>query len=433
VDITEEEWAGLQDDITRVMASLAQHPSYHKVIESLFDTVALFRDNAQTVPHHARHAQPHAQKARAETEELIASFSGREALDNFINSFKQLAQYFNENERPRKYLSDLREFILSTKSPEYIQSEEFKNRSRQITKEGQQLTKDYVYTDELTDFLDCGEQLMNNIRNDEFLQILRHHAGLVADDLSYVDSKGQVQIDTEMLGKLRNVLIPILAESLKYIPIPRIERNDDTKEYWADNIVLCAYDIIPDQIRVQLETDSELSIRNVESQRSHNRLIITLRQIRTEFKDIDFYYKRKVFPEMSDSGRVTVRLGGSKGATLTLNFRVSQSPTDPIPRFRKGVASFDIQQLEIDFDKQSLHHNVLLPVVGKLFKSQIKRQIETEVERNLNKLINGLGERLTEQLVQANRPISSKLDRIRDAVKSTDLAQTFEKRQQKLE
>jgi len=136
---------------------------------------------------------------------------------------------------------------------------------------------------------------------------------------------------------------------------------------------------------------------------------------------------------MSDSGRVTVRLGGSKGATLTLNFRVSQSPTDPIPRFRKGVASFDIQQLDIDFDKQSLHHNVLLPVVGKLFKSQIKRQIETEVERNLNKLINGLGERLTEQLVQANRPISSKLDRIRDAVKSTDLAQTFEKRQQKLE
>jgi hypothetical protein len=433
VDVTEEEWKGLQDDITRVMATLCQHPSYHKVIEGLFDMVEVLRGQLRQAPQHVTPAAPHAHRARMETEELIADFSGRETLDEFTESYKALAARLDQNERPRQYLTEVREFILSTKSPEYIQSQEFRNRIRQLTNEAQQIAGDAVYTEELSNFLDCAEQLLYNIRNDEFMQILRHHAGLVVDDLSYVDNQGKVQIDTDMLGKLQGVLIPILADTLKYIPVPRIESDDANREFWVDNIVLCGYDIIPDNIRVQLETDSDINIRQVETKRAHTRLIVTLSQIRVEVKDIDFYYKKKKFPEMSDAGRVTVRIGGSRGATLALNFRVSQTETDPIPRFRKGTASFDIQLLEIEFDKRTIHHNVLLPVVSKLFKSQIKRQVETEVEKSLNKLVNSLGERLTEALLQVNRPLMARLDQVRDVIKSTEFAQTFEKRQQKLE
>jgi len=433
VDITEEEYQGLQDDITRVMATVAQHPSYHKVIESLFDMIEVMRVQLRQAPSNVTPAQPHARRARIETEELIADFSGREALNDFIESYTALSVRVDQNEKPRRYLRDLREFILSTKSSEYIQSQEFRNRSRELTNEAQSIANEYVYTQELSDFLDCAEQLLYNIKNDEFMQILRHHAGLVADDLSYVDSQGKVQVDTDMLGKLQGVLIPILADSLKYIPIPRMESSDAKQEYWVDNIVLCGYDVIPDKIRVQLESDNDINIRQVETKRAHTRLIITLSQIRVEVKDIDFYYKRKTFPEMSDAGRVTVRLGGARGATLTLNFRVSQTTNDPVPRFRKGTASFDIQNLEIEFDKRTIHHNVLLPIMSKFFKSQIKRQVETGVERSLNKLVNSLGERLTESMLQANRPFMARLDQVRDVLKATEFAQTFEKRQQKLE
>jgi len=164
-----------------------------------------------------------------------------------------------------------------------------------LATEGKQIAQEYIYTEELSDFLDCAEQLLFNVKNDEFMQILRHHAGLVVDDLSYVDGQGKVQVDTDMLGKLQGVLIPILADSLKYIPVPRMESEDTNRAFWVDNIVLCGYDIIPDHIRVQLETDSDISLRHIETKRAHTRLIITLSQIRMEVKDIDFYYKRKHF------------------------------------------------------------------------------------------------------------------------------------------
>jgi len=274
---------------------------------------------------------------------------------------------------------------------------------------------------------------MRNIRNDEFVEVLRHHAGLVADDLSYVDNSGEVHLDADMLGKIRTVILPILAENLKYIPIPRIERSDRHRDYWVDNIVLCGYDILPDHIRVQLESDNDVSVRDIETNYSYTKLIVTLGQIRTELRDLDFYYKKKTFPEITDSGKMTVTLGGPRGATLKLTFRVEQSPTDKVPKFKEGSASFDIEKFDIAFEKGTIDHDVLLPLVSQMFKAQIQSLIESEVENRLNSLLSSLGDQLTEAISSVNRPLVSGLEQLRKVGKSSEFGQTYEKRQQKLE
>jgi len=436
VDVSEDEWTSLQDDITRVLANLAQHPTYHQGIESLFNLIDILRDQIRQSANSggpAPESQLHARRARMETEDMIASFSGREALDDFLESLRQLVRKVDQDERPRKYLLELREFILSTKSPEYIQQEEFKQRSKKLTHEARDLVREYQYAKEIDDFFNSADRLVHNIRNDEFIGVLRHHAGLVVDDISYVDPTGNVTLDLEMLGKLRGVLFPILAESLKYIPIPRIENSDKNREYWVDNIVLCGYDVIPDRIRVQFESDNDVSIRDIEMKHAHTRLIITLSQIRTELKDLDFFYKRKSFPEITESGRFSLRLGGPHGATLKLYFQIEQSPSDPVPKIKEGFATFDIEKFDISFDKSTINHDVLLPVVTQLFKSRIQQQIETEVEQSLTSLIGGLGEQISQALTKVNRPLMSGIDQVRKATKGTEFGQTYEKRQQKLE
>jgi len=378
-------------------------------------------------------AQPHARRAQIETEDLIAAFSGREALDAFLDSFRLVVQKVDQDERSRKYLSELRKFILSTRSAEYVQQEEFKERSSRIAREAREIAEDYRYADEVELFLDSAEQLMRNIRNDEFVEVLRHHAGLVADDLSYVDHSGEVHLDVDMLSKIRQVILPILAENLKYIPIPRIERSDRNRDFWVDNIVLCGYDILPDHIRVQLESDNDVSIRDIETNYSYTKLIVTLGQIRTELRDLDFYYKRKSFPEIADSGRMTITLGGPSGATLKLTFRVEQSPSDKVPKFKEGSASFDIEKFDINFERGTINHDVLLPLVSQVFKAQIQTMIESEVENRLGHLLSSLGDQLTEAISSVNRPLVSGLEQLRKVGKSSEFGQTYEKRQQKLE
>jgi len=301
-----------------------------------------------------------------------------------------------------------------------------------LASRGRQLVQEKRYEDALNDVLDRANTILDNIQNDEFVTALRHHAGLVAEDLSYVDTEGHVQVDMEMLGKLRSVIVPVLAESLKYIPIPRVEDYNENRDYWVDNIVLCGYDVVPENVRFQIESDSEVSLRDIEMSKSYTKLIVTLKEIRTELKNLEFYYKKKTFPEMKEQGRVTLRLTGD-GATLQMVFRVVQGLEDKVPVLGDGEVHFQIHKMNIEFDKDSLKHNILVPMLTNLMKNQIQLQIEKQVEANLKKFVKTIGDQLTESMVQVNRPFMTGLNKMRGIIKETEVAQINEKRKEKLE
>jgi len=161
-------------------------------------------------------------------------------------------------------------------------------------------------------------------------------------------------------------------------------------------------------------------------------LVIQLKHFRTELKDIEFYYKKKTFPELEDKGRVTFRIKG-QGANLTLTYKVEQKPEDKVPRIMEGHANFDISDLDIEFDTSTIHHTVLVPMLTKMFKLQIKLQLEKEVEKNLNSWMAKLGDRMTSTIAQTNRPFLSGLEAARKAIKTSELGQVYQKRREKLE
>jgi len=285
---------------------------------------------------------------------------------------------------------------------------------------------------ELNDFINSANTLIENIQNDEFVTVLRFHAGLVADDLSYHDTEGRVQVDTEMLGKLRSVIAPILAETLKYIPVPRIEDSNDKRDYWVDNIILCGYDVIPNNLRFQIESDSNVSLRDIETQKSYTKMIITLKEIRTELKNMEFFYHKKTFPEMTEHGRVTLRLTGD-GATLKMIFEIKQDLEDKVPKLEEGEVHFQIHKMDIEFDKGSLNHDILVPMLTTMMKNQIQLQIENEIESSLKILVKTIGDQLTASIVQINRPFMTGFDKVRGMIKETEVVQVNEKRKAKLE
>jgi len=433
VKISDEEWDRLNDDIARVLVSLSQHSTYHDGIQRLFNLIDLWRGQLKETARELKaDAAPHARRAQVETEELVISFSGREAFERFKESLRRLIEHVEKDENAKKYLGELREFILDTKNADQIHKEEFKNRSRNLVSRGRELVEEFKYSDELNDFLDRTQELFDNISNDEFVTMLRHYAGLVAEDISYTDTEGRTQIDLDAIGKLRNVIGPVLAESFKYIPVPRIERSDENREYWVDNIVVCGYDVLPDNIRFQIEGDSEVSIRDIETKSSNTRLIITLKNIRTELKNLTFFYLKKTFPSITESGCATLRLSGD-GATLTLIFQVLQNPEDKVPRLGEGEVYFDIHQLEILYEKGSLKHDILVPLVTNMFKQQIQLEIEREVERSILKFMKPIGEKLMNTLGEINRPVLKGVSKVRGVIKGTEVGQVYERRREKLE
>jgi len=374
----------------------------------------------------------HLRRVVAETEDLVATFSGRETLECFKEHLRQLIISIQKNENLHNYLGELKDFILKAKSESEVKSEEFKNRSKELAHRGREVMRELKDQADLDPFLDSANDMISNIKNDEFLQILSQHAGIVQSDLSYTDSQGTLQMDTDLLSKLQSVLLPILVDALKYIPVPKIASSDHDREFWLDKVVLCSYDIIPQNIKFHLEADSEISLPDIETKGTRTHLVIKLEKLLTELKDMEFFYRKKTFPEIEDHGRVTFRIKGN-GAKLTFTYRLLQGPNDPVPKISEGYASFDIAEMEIDFDKSTLKHPLMVPMLTQLFKTQIRMEIERQVEQNLTKFMDQLGERLTSSLKEMNKPFHYGLEAAKKAVKSSQLAQVYEARREKLE
>jgi hypothetical protein len=375
--------------------------------------------------------QPHMQKLKEETKSLIADFSGREALDRFLQCFRNLASSIRNDQEANNYISDVKSFILETRDPYNLRTEDFKQRSRDLVERGRRLQERLRNKSEVEEFLNAGDNLVNNIQNDQIISSLRERAGILVDDFTYRDFQGNLQLDTQMLGNIRKVIVPVLADALKYIPIPRLEDKNEKREYAVDNIVLCGYDIIPENIFVHLESDSWVNVKELETEVSHTSLVVSLRNFRTEIKDIKFRYKRLQFPQMEESGVVSFRIGG-KGANLTMGFRIDQRPSDVLPKFTGGQVNFSISDMDIQFDRTTLTHDILVPMITSLWKRNLIHAIERAVEKNLGGIVNDIGKKLSESVGAWEPRFAQKLNWMTDTVKRGEFSSTYRARQEKL-
>jgi hypothetical protein len=427
-ELSEAEWDRFQSDVRRVLELIAKESIYREGINRIFYLLDLF---VQSLLDEPITAGVHLASVAAETEGLVACFSGRETLEHFKAHLRHLILLIEKNEPLKLYLTELKAFVLKFRSEEETRSDKFTNECKVMACRGRELMRELSEEEDLKQFLQACDDLINNIKKDEFLEILRKQAGIVQSDLTFTDSQGQLQVDTQSVLKLQSALLPVLVDALKFIPIPKIYVNDHQKEFWIDNIVLCSYDIVPQHIRFHIQSTSDVDVRDVELT-SHTYLVIELTNLRTEIKDVEFFYSKKTFPYFEEHGKATFRIKG-EGAKLTFNYTLDQTPGDILPKITRGHASLDISDMSIDFDKSSLKHTLLIPIITKLFRVLIQQQIEKEVENNLTGFIQKLGDLITKSLHDINKPFLSKLEVAKTIVKQSPLTHDLNDRREKLE
>jgi hypothetical protein len=430
VPLEDEEINGLLDDLLDVFAVIASDEKYHEGVQNLFEISEMMYDQVTEVAEKVQSAteMPHTQKFQQEAKALVEELSGKEYLDNFLKQFKVLANRIRDDEEANQWIEDFKSFVLQPHA-EAKNSEEFREETRSLVERARAIVDKWNNKQEVEDFLNAGNDLIENIKNNNLVSNLREKAGILLDDLTYTDIHGNRQVDTDLIGTIQKAIVPILADALKYIPIPMLSYNSSEMDFTARDVVLCGYDVIPENVYAHLESDSWFSVKELETKRSRTRLVLSLKNIRTEIKDVQFTFKKKTFPQLEDSGRVSVRVGGN-GASFKIMFHISQRPEDSVPIFRAADVDFDIDQLDIQFDKATINHDILLPMMVGLWKQYIIRSIERSVETSLEPIINTVGTQLSESL--ATSKFSTYLDQAKASLTSMDTHKTLRDRQDML-
>jgi mRNA-degrading endonuclease YafQ of YafQ-DinJ toxin-antitoxin module len=425
----EEEIDFLIDDLVEIIAEIHSTQKYHHGFKILFEMGEMLYTKSQDVVDTLSRDMPHTHRLEEHTKELVAEFSGRRTLDRFMDLLEVVTTQLRDSDEARAYIEEFRDFII-IRQPEAQESEEFRRRARALIDKGRDVVERLNNSQDIKNFLDTGDQLVENIKNDELVMNLREKAGTLKDEFTYMGPDGQRKVDMDLVQKIQKQVVPILADALKYIPIPKVEYSDRKLDLSAENIVFSGYDIVPENVRAHMESDSHFSFKELDTQKSESKLVLELRNIRTEVKNIHFYFKRKKFPVMSDSGNVTLRVRG-EGANLTIILYIVHNPGEQVATFHHASIDLDIRKLDIEFDKSTIKHDQLLPIMTTLFKQKIKHKIEHAVEKNLEPVLNSLGKKLTESLKESE--FQTKLELVTDTLKEADTHKVLQLRHEKLD
>jgi hypothetical protein len=125
-------------------------------------------------------------------------------------------------------------------------------------------------------------------------------------------------------------------------------------------------------------------------------LLLQLSDIKVDMRDVKFWFKKKTFPQLEDSGLVDVHVEGFD-SRIFIRWKVETFTYAPA-RFTVDAVDVNIQKMRLDF-KQA-HHDWLLSIAAKMFTGHVKRMIEDYIESSLREGLTAINNRLNQIAVE---------------------------------
>lgn len=184
---------------------------------------------------------------------------------------------------------------------------------------------------------------------------------------------------SDSLNQLRVLLLPVMIKQLESVPVARVEGTSPTYDFVLDNIKFSGYDILPEHVRLFLDTKMDINLKEG-PKNDITKAILTfeITNIQTHLRNIYFAYRRKSFPKIEDEGLADVDVKG--GTSIRLQWIVKSKGDQPLV-LRVNNAKCDVSGLKIYIKEAK--HSFLDKMFSGILAGYAGRKIEEEVENQL--------------------------------------------------
>jgi len=408
--ISEEEWDRIFDQLGGIFSQFSHHRDFQKGLHELFELPSIFEvEVLENKPMKA------SEKAKEDSKDLIAQFSGRKVLDRLFDQIDELRVHYKDHEEIQKWWIDFRECLEKT-AKTYSRKEDLECLRKKMEK-GSDLFEDF--RPKIDAIIDTITEIFNNMSNDKYVKELQERLSILSDDLYWIDNDGNKRFNTDAAQELAASVTGILRDQLKHVSLPDFEGSHKSTRFSISDLTISAK--MPTEMHFHLESDITLSEKkNMESELS---LVASIKKIKIRADAVKFSYDSSMF---SEKGVMDVRI---PSAELSVEFVYSPTSSSEkgfekkIKRqhrkyqFLRVTSHFDISSLEITFDKSSLKHRILSPALTTIFKHSLTQRFESGLQDSLNQGLEATGEKISEFLEQV--PLAN-LYSLREAEKNIE-------------
>lgn len=324
----------------------------------------------------------HKQHMLTSLKTLLERFANGTSFDDLVDAIDQIYTDANNDPELKNWFRDVDRYIRKCLQEQgFVLQDEANDQWNQLYDHGNFLLRERYrnHTDRIVDeFKFLGNQFDADVQNQRFSASLQK----LFKDLGNGDD-GKPEFKPHLLKDLSEVIIPGFFESVRYVPIPRIEVSDPQIDAIVENLVIEGDNLAPNVFEFGSDNYWRWA-RKGQANRNKNKVMLSVSGVQMDLRDVAYYVKKKEgFPGVTDRGVMDVFLGGSG-----LSFKVAMETADPSDKhhfFKINSVNVELKNLNIKL-KQSNHKllfalfkplllKVLRPVLQKVAEKQIREQV----------------------------------------------------------
>jgi hypothetical protein len=255
-----------------------------------------------------------AEEALGLLKEIIESLANGKSLDGAMNAFNRVVEDIRGDDRLSAYFDDLTKYVNRLLHDEgWVFSQQANRRADELIDRAQELIEgNAAWKADYRNLVDELRAYQRAIEDDKTISQLTKHASYLKTDLHDFGIAGFNIFSSKALGlykDLYDVVLPRVIDSIKQIPLPRIEYVSEELDLAIDSFVIESASFIPD--RVELTNFNDLVLEQGYAAFASNfdsSTRLRVQGLRFKASDIAYYVNSKSGWGWEDAGLLAIDL-----------------------------------------------------------------------------------------------------------------------------
>jgi len=360
-------------------------------------------------------------KALYDARDVIAEFTGREELEQFLDTLWETYLEVRDDPELNNWFWDFKIYITSVIDNPEDRSEEKKQQANDLLDRGRSFLYKDKWGNQFNKLNARFEVLLQNIKADSTTQEFGEKVRKFVRDFA-LNKQGYPDLNVmeDSLIQVKNMLIPLFKKQLEQIKIGKIEFYNDTWDVKIEDIGFSG-SFLPEHIDFHMRNDSHLDTTNPKNDVIRHILQSRISHIKPEFHNFKFYYRRKTFPKIEDWGMADMKIAGS-GAYIQVTWVIASTGGQK-PIARLAEVSCHIDKLDLHVIGEKTHHDILDKMLIPFVSGTIKNKLSGTIEDLLRTKLADVNDKLNELL--QSKPLETLKEKTNES-----LQQGFEKLQE---
>jgi hypothetical protein len=316
---------------------------------------------------------------------LLERFANSTSADDLIDSINAVYRDADKDPELKGWFRKMDSYVRKAlKEQGFIMQDAATDEWNQLYDRGHFLLRERYrdHTNRVVDELKfMGDQFDQDPMNKRFAESMQK----LFQDLGN-DENGKPTFKPHLIKDLSNVIVPGIFESVRYVPVPRIEYSDPMIDAIVENLVIEGDNLAPNAFEFNADNYFRWG-RKTETSKSKNKFMVSVSGVQMDLKDVSYYiHKKQGFPSIKDTGVMDIFMGGTG-----FSFKIAMESADKSDRqhfFKINKINIDMKSLNIKL-KQSKHKllfNIFKPLLFSVVKPAISKVLEKLIKDQVHML-----------------------------------------------